>query len=879
MTSLAKSLRDSTVRTGCVIAATLLHVLGSAASPVTGEQPISLRTDVSFSDHVHRHFNVRAGLPSNHIYDAVQTRNGYVWIATSNGLARFDGLRFRTYRRLNTPSLPANDTRVLCETRDGHLWIGTIGGLCRYRPGRPGAFEDFDRFAGQSIHAIMEDADGNLWIGTREETWRKGPATDFVRARDAPTVVRSICQDEAGRLWFGSAHGLFVRQDDSLQQVEQARLKALCTGATGSPFSVTALRPDRGGVWVGATHGLIHVGDQDAPIDDGDVGQTYVGDVIRTRDGSVYAATARGLCRVTRGGAFALLPTETRANCLLEDTEGGLWVGHTVDRGLHYYRNSIVRRLLTDERVNCVYEDLAGDLWFGCFSGLHRLRNGELSRYDVADGLPHDNVQSIALRDHETLWIGTRRGLAHWSDSQITAVTEPEILAEANIEKVFVDSSDALWLAFAGGGGCTFRNGVVERIAELENGNIGWFHEAERGIVWIGHEFGLFRMSDGHLRPVNDPAFRQLNNRHFLCCFAEPDGTLWLGTGGGIVRYQQGRFDAVTSADGLAADYVDRIHADAHDNLWFAGRDGVFHVSLVDLHAAASGHSSPLSCRRLEPIEGVTISHCHPKAWRTRDGAMWMAARRGAICVPPTPWTESKPPPVLIDRLQVDGRVLAAENLFEYTSGRHRLAIDFATPAFSHQQAVRAKYRLLGSDADWIEAGEDRVAYYTDLAPGNYQFQVMAGQGGAWNEGGDVIDIRVQPRWWERTVVRVALGVGILNLGLLYAQIRTRRLRRRNAVLRREIAHRKEAEEASRRHQAQLARVSRAASLGEMATSIAHEIKQPLFAMMTDAKTALLLLRAERPDLQQLEETLQGIHLGGNRATEIVEHIRALVRR
>ncbi len=237
----------------------LLHALGSGVAAAADNQPISLRSDVPFTDHVHRHYSDREGLPSNWIYDIVQTRDGYVWIATHNGIVRYDGLRFTVFSRSNTPQLPANDTRVLYQSRDGSLWIGTVGGLARFRPGRPGTFEKFDVFAGNSVHAILEDSVGNLWIGTREETWLKTPTGDFEVAQDAPADVKAICEDVTGTLWFGSDAGLYRRQNETLQRVEHPRFATLTKGTNASVAGVTSLLAEGNGVWVGCSHGLLRV--------------------------------------------------------------------------------------------------------------------------------------------------------------------------------------------------------------------------------------------------------------------------------------------------------------------------------------------------------------------------------------------------------------------------------------------------------------------------------------------------------------------------------------------------------------------------------------------------------------------------------------------
>ena len=191
-------------------AVVLLFVAISLSSSVADEHSRgpSLRPDVPFREHLQRQFFLRDGLPSNWIYDVVQTRDGYVWIATHNGLARYDGLRFRVFNRSNTPTLPANDTRVLYESRDGSLWIGTVGGLARYQTGRPETFEAVERFAGNSVHAICQDREGTLWFGTREETWFRANGQEFEVADNAPSDVKAICEDLNSTLWFGSESGL-----------------------------------------------------------------------------------------------------------------------------------------------------------------------------------------------------------------------------------------------------------------------------------------------------------------------------------------------------------------------------------------------------------------------------------------------------------------------------------------------------------------------------------------------------------------------------------------------------------------------------------------------------------------------------------------------
>ena len=270
-------------------------------------QPVGLAVDAPFSDHVHRHFRVREGLPSNWVYDLTQTKDGYVWIATSNGIARFDGLRFEVFRRSNTPQIPANDTRVLYESRDGALWIGTVGGLVSYRPGRPGLFASYESFAGNSVHAIFQDNKGDIWLGTREKTWVKGQASnEFKVVEAAPSDVKAICQDAKGDLWFGTDSSLFRMRGVRCERVDHPRYETLAAGTDNAP-SVRALLAAGNGVWVGCSHGLLRI-TEDGFADDGkEIGQVRCNELYRTRDGAIYLATSSGLYRSVDSSPFVMV--------------------------------------------------------------------------------------------------------------------------------------------------------------------------------------------------------------------------------------------------------------------------------------------------------------------------------------------------------------------------------------------------------------------------------------------------------------------------------------------------------------------------------------------------------------------------------------------
>jgi signal transduction histidine kinase/ligand-binding sensor domain-containing protein len=866
-----------------LIAALLLVVVFSRGAAADQPTAPSLRTDVPLSEQLHRDFYLRNGLPSSWMNDVIQTRDDYVWIATDNGLVRYDGINFKWFSPRITPQLPSGEIRVLYESRDGYLWIGTTVGLTRHLPGRPGRFEKVPAVSGKTVRAIYEDSAGTLWIGTRDETYVRGSGLNFEIVEDAPTNVRAICEDHSGTLWFGSHSGLFRRQGKTYEQITHERLPARTPTSSGIPQTrVNAIvAVDGGGLWIGTNRALLHMLDGQFTSRGRELDSQQVYDILQTRNGGLYVAARFGLFRSVGDGPLQEVSSNESAFSVMEDRAGGLWVGHGDNRGLHHYRNHPAQAVWTEARVRCVFEDSEGDVWFGANDGLHRLRDGVITDYGLDDGLPDLRVQTIVQSRGKTLWIGTARGFVKWSGTAIVPEVTPAPLAEMNIAACLEDSAGVLWFSLASAGGFTLRRGVLTELPGLSQGRIHWYWEDSSGIVWIGHESGLFQHRDGEIRKVNGAAVGRLKSPRFLCHFASGDGTLWMGTSNGIVRHQSGDFTAFTPECGLQADNIERMAADQDGNLWFGGRDGLFHTSIRELDAVATGRLSQVSSYRVEGFDRFPPLSAFSQGCLVRNGALWIVAEHGLMRMPLEPFQSKPPPPIVhIEHAAVDGLSANFENRFEYLAGSRRLSIQFSVPAFVNPRQVHVRYRLDRHDNDWVDAGSDRVAHYTGLLPGEYRFRVSGKNGNDnWIEADPSMSFTVLPRWWELIWLRVTALLITVVAGIGFIQYRIRNFRRVNATLRREIAERQRAEEASRNHQEQLARVSRAASMGELSTSIAHEVKQPLFAIVSNAQTARRLLDRDEPDVDEVREALSDIADDGNRASDIIDRVRSLVKK
>lgn len=868
----------SAVRLFPIIALYLAVGQALAKDPFSTE----LKPDSPFQAHLHRDYFVRDGLPSNWINDVVQTHDGFVWIATDNGLVRYDGLRFNTIDRATTPQLPSDETRVLYESRDGSLWIGTTSGLARYRPGRPPRFEDVPEFHRMSVFAILEDSSGSLWVGTLNGTYICTRELKFEVVPDAPTNVRAICEDRNGTMWFGSNDGLFRRNSDAYERLVHEFLPE--SKSVSDPLNMSrvhVIRMDsKGTLWIGAKRALLHWKDGAFQREGRELGRQQVYDILETQDDCLYAAARFGLFRSHAGGLFEKVSANESVFCLTHDQGGRLWVGHGDNRGLHSYAPHPSEAIWNEATVYCVHQDQEGSLWIGSKLGLHHLHDGKVDHFGVVDGLPDAIVQTISPGAEDTLWIGTARGTAKWSARTGLLEAGPADLSNMNISAALEDSAGNLWVSIPTAGGFVLKRDELIELSTLNAGRIHWFWEDPLGDIWLGHETGLFRHHEGQFRQVSDPALEQLNGPRFLCHHVAGDGTLWMGTSNGIARYRAGRLDAFPPECGLRADNIERLAADNAGNLWFGGRDGLFHASIKEFDAFTSGDLSRIASFRVEGFERFPPIPAFSQGCVVEDQTVWVVGERGlsrlsvgAAQIP------AGAPDIYIEHVVVDGVETPFEQGFECLAGSRRLMLKFVVGAVQFPQQVYVRYRIDGYDNHWLEAGRDRVAHYTDLRPGVYTFRVAARQGNeAWVEA-EPVRFVVRPRWWETRLFQFASLIGFLGLVALGVQLRTKSVRNANEVLRREIRDRVRAESEARQRQEELARVSRAASMGELTASIAHEVKQPLFAIVSNAQTARCLLDADPPDIVEVREALSDIASDGGRASQIIDHVRSLLRK
>ncbi len=739
------------------------------------------------------------GLPQVSVLAIVQDDRGYLWLATEEGLVRFDGIRFTLFDRDNTPAIGSSYVEALVAGRDGGVWIATRAGLNRFEDGRFTSLTSADGLVDDGLQALYQDRGGQLWIGTAAGlSHLDGEALrNYTTADGLPhDTVWAIHEDRQGRLWIGTEGGL-SRFDPARPTAanEGGNRFTTYTTSQGLPHNhVQALYEDRQGrFWVGTLRGIVRFEDGSfIPValrEDGT--EPWVYTFLEDRSGNLWIGTDDGLKRLRNGVRTSYTTAEglpdNEVRTLLEDREGSLWFG-TRHGGLGRLRKGKFSHFgtpegLVDDVVWTIYQDRASNVWIGTNHGLTRLgAGGAVTSYTTADGLPGIDVRSL-LEDREgDLWIGTyAHGLARLEDGKFRTYTTADGLAAPGVLGIQQDRHGTLWIATDGGGLNRFKDG---RFTTYDTGDgvagnvVKGLHQDDRGL-WIGTESGLTRYRNGSFTAFEGQ--RELADHRVRSIYDDGEGNLWIGTRqGGLSLYREGKITNFSVADGLFDHVAHLILEDDQGRLWITSNKGLSHVRKAELLDFAAGRISAIHSVAYSEADGLRTSEFNggsqPAGTKTRDGRLWFPTIKGVAVLDPAKLTINEvPPPVRIEEVLVDQRTVAAgpgDRRAELAPGAREFEFRYTALSFLAPERIRFRYRLEGFDDDWVEAGNRRTAFYTNLTPGSYRFRVIAANAdGVWNEVGDAAELFLRPAfhqtWFFAPICLLAaalLAAGIYRL-------------------------------------------------------------------------------------------------------------------
>lgn len=687
------------------------------------------------SEYSYRVWRIEDGLPQNRIRTLAQTPDGYLWIGTSEGLARFDGVHFTVFDRSNTPALRDDSILALRAGRAGTLWIGTEGGgLIRYQSG---VFRNFGAAEGMTngfVRGLLEDRGGTLWVGTDRGFFRMR-GEGFERLDNTPEVplatISNIAQDQAGAIWASTPGGLLT--------MAGGRLVHAAVECGGN--AIRYLRQANDGsiqVWNTVSTGHLRNGCVDL---DREPPSTSIRTVAEDGNGNSWVGTAgRGLLRIGQGGTttFTLssgLPDNT-VNAIFEDRDSNLWIG--CDDGLLRLSRSSVANIgsregMEDDNVLTIYPDREGREWLTTLSGqVYTVSGSKVTRHTLPAPASDQQVRTVFEDSHGAFWFGTlTAGVVRQDSRGVKILGHNEGLRNSSVRQIMEDRDGNIWLALGSGfsrwDGKTFRNYYLPEGLTYPSTRCMIFDA--RGDILIGTDAGLNRVHEGNI--VHSEEFAALKNERIWALYQDANGTVWMGTrGGGLLRFRDGRLVRFTRNNGLPANTIFYIAEDRSGKLWFSTSSGIFSADRKELDAAPDDTAQLIHITPFGTADGMATSQMNggiqPAGAITQSGEVWFPSVRGAVRMNPTSLPRRGMSPVLIEKVVADNKTLPVSGPLRIAPGIGRLQIDFTLCDLVTPQRVSFRYKLEGFEDNWIPALRTRSASYTNLPPGNYTFRVVA---------------------------------------------------------------------------------------------------------------------------------------------------------
>ena len=698
---------------------------------VTGAVTCAVAQSDAFAGYTRHVWQASDGLPEQTVQAFAQTRDGYLWIGTSGGLVRFDGVHFTVFDRQNTPALHENSIFCLMVSRDGALWIGTEGGgLARYAQGEFRSWTTREGLSNDFVRTVFEDAAGTVWAGTDNGLMQYSQGR-FVRVDGTAAIpelsVHAIYQDRAGRLWAGGYRLTCIEH-------MTARLYSLGTG----------------------------------------FGQNMVKSITQTRDGTMWVGTVAGLESMPPGqDRFRPVKGITSTVRTLRQTgDGVLWVG-TIGQGVFQLHDGVSTHILAPANLpsNTVlrfFEDSEHNFWIGTQAGMLRLTRSPVSI--VAFPMQSDSDFGTIYQGRDgSFWVASAQ-LFQLKDSGFVAERLPGT-RDVHVRNVFQDRSGALWVGTDGNGLFRIAGRKAEHFSTL-NTFIRSIEQAHDGSMWVGTDGGLnhivvedgkqtmrqYYVGNGLIYPsirvllidhtgdlwvgtdrginhmrgdsfLSDPAIAPLAQMKVWAIHEDSEGGLWFGTrDNGLYRLRDGKLAHFTAEDGLASNAIYQILEDAAGHLWLSGPNGVALVNRHELdaqaeslprHFALSFYSTADMAANTEIYGGTQSSGCI-----TPRGDVWFPSNLGPLHIPAFGGTALTPPPLLIQSVLADGRPAATNGQVVLRPGNGRLEFNFTPIQLRSQDGLRFRYMLEGFEKAWSAPTAARTADYTNLPAGRYRFRV-----------------------------------------------------------------------------------------------------------------------------------------------------------
>ena len=755
------------------------------------------------SEYGHTAWRIQDGYFGGTPTSIAQTTDGYLWIGTTSGVFRFDGVQFISWTSLSGEQLPSNDVRALLGARDGSLWIATASGLLRWVNQRSTQY-----LKGTSTDSILQDQKGQIWV------------TNYL-VNDYSHPICQILETGAQCYSYGGGEGARLYSPQGLAEDSSGNLwighdTALVRWGPGSfkAYRPRALRSHQG---IGGVLALALAGD----------GSIWVGSGVAGPGGGLQRVAGDTL----KPFSAPKLNGETlKVIALLVDRQGNLWVG-TDNQGIYRIHGADVDHFgsvdgLSADGVSQLCEDREGNIWVATSNGIDMFRS--LPVITKHEGLSQDDVDSVLATRDGTVWIGSSRLLALGPDG-VSSDPGKELpgsfvtsLFEDGAGRLWVGMDDTLWVREKG------QRGAFHQIRKQDGSSIGMVmgitEDREHNIWVVTHATPsmLIRIQDLKVReelpappmPVarklaQDPEsgiwmglvngnlarFRSGNAEIFTfangsgarvkALFAAPDGSILGATESGVMGWKNGRRQILSVRNGLPCNDTNGLVTDDRGDLWLYAECGLIEIPKEEMSRWWKEPGGKLKTRVFDSLDGVQAGRANfNSSSKAPDGRLWFTNGSVLQTIDPAHiLVNTVPPPVHINAIVADRKSYTAQEALKLPALTRDLEIDYTAPSFAAPRKVFFRYMLEGHDTAWQDPGTRRQAFYNNLPPGEYRFQVIAcNNDGVWNETGASLSFSILPAYYQTTWFRLLCMAALLLLLWTLYQLRLQQLRRRFAI-------------------------------------------------------------------------------------------------
>ncbi len=699
------------------------------------------------------------GLPSTLIYAITQTRDGYLWLGTSDGLVRFDGINFDHQTLIVNSELMLGAVTALHGANDGALWVGSASGLVtRMTDAHLRKYH-----LGGEVEAIVEASPGDIWvIGT-------GGLYRF--ANDAPgdlTPVESVGAAQILRLFETGTRDLVLgSRRFGVEPVQNVKLPGPVWGQKvelgGRPFLLNE-----------GQHGAAWLTQSISPNEDA------YSVFLHDRRGYLWVGSrAAGLIRTSAEGSRSTPELASHViRSLLEDREGNVWIG--TNNGLFRFRYGKVFALttrdgLTDDRVSSVAADGTA-VWVGTQTGLNRIDN-----LGIRECLRGINILTVkASRNHE-VWVGTNKGVFRVTDSSgalHSSLVLRELTSAIAIEE---DVAGCIWLVDKDKGVYRWHDSVLASIGNKAMLGVSFLRAQTDGTVWIG-------FSSGGLSAYRNGRFQESHQVSDIAkgsvyeIYVEKPGLIWIASDTGLYRLSGNTWSVWNAKNGLPGNRVLWLHPDGSDWLWLGFSTGIARVRRSDLQRTDAATPGKVRCDFYDFEEGLLanpVRLSQAAASQDSEGKLWATTSAGMAIIDSRHMQKNNVPPnVLIERVVTGNRDMAVDSSLQFPPLTKNLEIDYNGVSLAAPRRLTFRYELEGYDKQWQDAGNRRQAFYTNMQPGAYRFHVLAANSdGVWNDKGAEFDFAIKPAFQQTALFKVlcVTAAGLIGFGIYRFRMQTLR--------------------------------------------------------------------------------------------------------